>query len=205
MTPPPRWYLPAVPHRDPIARFRETQRRALDLGEPFDATRCCLATAGADGRVHARYVLLKEVTAEGFVFYTNLQSAKGHQLRENPRAALVFHWLTLNEQIRVEGQARLVPDAVADAYFATRPRGSQIGAWASPQSEPIASRAKLEDRVRELEARFAGQDVPRPPHWSGYEVVPDAVEFWRDRADRLHDRDLYTRSDGGWTHTLLAP
>ncbi len=191
--------------RDPLARFRKAQAQARTHGEPFDATRCCLATAGADGRVHARYVLLKDVTDQGFVFYTNLRSAKARQLEQNPHAALVFHWLTTNEQVRVEGRVHLVPAEVADAYFATRPRGSQIGAWASPQSEPIASRADLEARVREIEARYESQPVPRPPHWGGYELVPHAVEFWRDRADRLHDRDLFTRTDGGWRHQILAP
>ncbi len=192
---------------DPIARFLRWQWRARE-GEPLDATVCYLATAGADGRPHVRAVLLKEADERGFVFYTNLRSPKVRQIEENPLASLCFYWASTREQVRVEGRVERVPDREADAYFATRPRMSQIGAWASRQSEPFDSREQLEAAVREVEARYPeGADVPRPPFWGGLRIVPDVVEFWRERPHRLHDRWRYERAEDGatWRCTRLQP
>jgi pyridoxamine 5'-phosphate oxidase len=150
-------------------------------------------------------VLLKGHGPDGFVFYSNDQSAKGEQLAANPRAALLFHWKSLRRQVRIEGRVERVPAADADAYFATRARDSQLGAWASDQSRPLDSRDGFERRFEEVKSRFDGQDVPRPPHWGGYRVVPDRIEFWTDRAHRLHERRLFTRSEGGWSEGLLYP
>jgi pyridoxamine 5'-phosphate oxidase len=173
--------------------------------EPNDPEAMALATAGADGQPHVRMVLLKGRGPEGFVFYTNEQSAKGDQLRESGRAALLFHWKSLRRQVRIEGAVEHVPGAEADAYFATRGRDSQLGAWASDQSRPLDERGTFERRFDEVKARFEGQDVPRPPHWGGYRVVPDRIEFWSDRPHRLHERRLFTREDGGWSEGLLYP
>ncbi len=189
---------------DPIVRFRESFARAK-AGETFAAERMALATADAEGRPSVRYVLLKEADARGFVFYTNFESRKARELRENPRASLAFHWASTGEQVRVEGRVERVADGEADAYFASRPRGSQLGACASRQSAPIGSREELERRVSELERTYAGQPIPRPAYWGGFRVVPSQIEFWHDRNDRLHDRFLYTRTAGGWTLTLLSP
>jgi pyridoxamine 5'-phosphate oxidase len=145
------------------------------------------------------------VDANGFVLYTNLRSRKGRDLAANPRAALTVHWQPLEVQVRIEGIAEQVDDAEADAYFATRARGSQIGAWASDQSETLSSDRDLDARVAELEKRFAGREVPRPPHWSGFRVVPDRIEFWRNRPSRLHERRLYERVNGAWRERLLFP
>ena len=188
---------------DPIARFQDAFARAKAAGT-FDATAMTLATVSKEGRPSARVVLLKAVDARGFVFYTNRESRKGRELGETQVAALCFYWPQIDEQVRVEGAVSWVSDEESDAYFASRPRVSQIGAWASHQSEQLGSREELEARVRELEARYPGQ-VPRPPHWGGYRVTPERIEFWHAGTGRLHDRALHTLVDGAWTVTRLNP
>ncbi|HUF30352.1 MAG TPA: pyridoxamine 5'-phosphate oxidase, partial [Gemmatimonadaceae bacterium] len=192
---------------DPIARFEKllAAAQAVDRTRLPEPTAMTLATIGTDGQPSARIVLLKSVGSDGFVFYTNLRSRKGADLVHSPRAALCFHWQPLEVQVRVEGTVELVPDAEADAYFATRPRISQLGAWASDQSAPLAAYTELEARLREAEQRFTGLAVPRPSHWSGYRLEPRAIEFWRSRPFRLHERQLYERHSGGWRTTLLFP
>jgi pyridoxamine 5'-phosphate oxidase len=166
----------------------------------------CLATTTPDGRPSARMVLLRGLDRRGFAFFTNYDSRKARELSENPRAALVFYWGTLDRQVRVEGRVELTSAAESDAYFASRPRGSQLGAWASPQSEVMPNRQVLEARLREIAARFAAGPVPRPPRWGGFRVVPETIEFWQDRPNRLHDRLMYVRQpDGGWIVQRLAP
>lgn len=193
---------PAV---DPIALFLEVRARAAE-GDPWEATACVLATADARGRPSARFVLVKEVDAEGFWFFTNEESRKGVELAENPWAALCWHWPRERVQFRVEGRVERASASRSDAYFASRPRISQIGAWASDQSRPLESREALLARVREIEARFAGGPVQRPPHWGGYGVIPERIEQWIEGEHRLHDRFAYVRaSDGTWTQTRLAP
>jgi len=192
---------------EPFRRFGELMRRAAaaDIREP---TAMALATAGADGRPSVRMVLLKGFDEGGFVFYTNLESRKARELAENPFAALCLHWQPLETQVRIEGRVEPVHAADADAYFATRERGSRIGAWASRQSAPLAAYDHLVRRVAELEARFPGDDIPRPGFWSGYRVVPDRIELWFGRRDRLHERDLYTLLPGDpprWEKVLLYP
>ncbi|TCT26258.1 pyridoxamine 5'-phosphate oxidase [Thermomonas haemolytica] len=180
---------------------------AAAAGEP-DPTAMTLATATRDGVPSARTVLLKAHDARGFVFYSHLDGRKGRELQANPRAALLFHWPRVREgvQVRIEGAVELVSDAEADAYFATRPRGSQLGAWASRQSETLESRAVFEARLAEFERQFAGREVPRPPRWTGFRVVPHAVEFWYGAQYRLHERHLHTRdADGRWTERMLYP
>ncbi len=189
---------------DPLALFDLWYREALEAVAP-EPTAVALATAGADGRPTARMVLLKAFDARGFVFYTNFASRKGKELGANPHATLLFWWPPLLRQVRVEGRVARVDDAEADAYFATRPRGSQIGAWASPQSTPLADRGELEARVAEVEARHRDGDVPRPPFWGGYRLAPDTLEFWQGRPDRLHDRVVYRAATGGWRRQRLAP
>jgi len=174
--------------------------------EPNDPEAMTLATADADGRPSARMVLLKGHDAGGFVFYTNSQSRKGDELAANPHAALLFHWKSLRRQIRAEGAIAPVSEAEADAYFASRARDSQLGAWASDQSRPLASRALFEARFEATRADHEGRDVPRPPHWWGYRLVPERIEFWSDRQHRLHERRLFTRGpDGNWSEGLLYP
>jgi pyridoxamine 5'-phosphate oxidase len=190
---------------DPIERFRAAYAQALE-SEIFDAARAALATAGADGAPSVRFVLVKEFDARGFVFYTHAHSQKGREIAENPRAALSFHWSSTGEQVRVCGAVTEVEPAQADRYFASRPRGSQLGAWASlVQSAPIASRDELSAALRAAEARFGDGPIARPPHWSGYCVAPERIEFWPDRRDRLHERTLYVHGAAGWTRTILSP
>src|SRR5512140_437102 len=190
---------------DPIEQFdrwfRDAESVISELPEGV-----ALATAGADGRPSMRVVLLKGYDADGFVFFTNYGSRKGHELATNPQAALLFWWRDLARQIRIEGHVSKVSAAESDAYFATRPRGSQIAAWASEQSEEIASREILERRVSEIEAEFAGHDVMRPTHWGGYRLDPVLIEFWQGQPSRLHDRFVYTREGhGAWRLSRLAP
>ncbi len=190
---------------DPLEQFLRWYQEAQGSGLRYPNA-MAVATATADGRPSVRMVLLRGVDERGFVFYTNLESRKGRELAENPRAALLFYWEPLERQVRIEGRVELVTSAEADAYFATRPKGSQISAWASRQSEPIDSREALERQHAEFAERFGSGPVPRPAYWGGYRVVPDAYEFWQGRPDRLHDRFRYERSaDGIWVITRLQP
>ncbi|MEY4580013.1 MAG: hypothetical protein RL701_4716 [Pseudomonadota bacterium] len=190
---------------DPLVSFSASFERAKAL-ESFTATRAALATVSAHGQPSVRFVLVKGIDASGFVFFTNLDSRKARELHDNAHAALAFHWASTGEQIRVEGEAARVSDAEADAYFAKRPRGSQLGAWASHQSAPIAARAELEAKLVAATERFAAvAAVPRPTFWGGYRVIPSLIEFWSDRSDRLHDRLAYTRDGSRWRCTRLSP
>jgi len=173
--------------------------------EPNDPEAMALATAGADGQPSVRMVLMKGHGPGGFIFYTNEESVKGQQLAENARAALLFHWKSLRRQVRIEGAVERVPADQADAYFASRSRDSQLGTWASDQSRPLDARATFEARYDEMKRRFDGQDVPRPPHWGGYRVIPERIEFWSDRPHRLHERRLFTREGERWSEGLLYP
>jgi pyridoxamine 5'-phosphate oxidase len=189
---------------DPFSLFDEWFADAR-ASEPDLPEAMSVATADASGRPSSRMVLLKAHGPDGFVFYTHAGSAKGRQLAENPRAALLFHWKSLGRQVRVEGSVEPVGDAEADAYFASRARDSQIGAWASEQSRPLDSQATFERRIEEAKQRFAGQDVPRQTDWSGYRVVPERIEFWTERPYRLHERRLFSRGAAGWSEGLLYP
>lgn len=189
---------------EPFALFTAWLADAT-ASEPRDPTAMAVATVDSDGMPNVRMVLLKGLDDRGFVFYTNLNSQKGRELIAHPKAALVFHWKSLNRQIRVRGDVERVADADADAYFETRPRGAQIGAWASQQSSPLESRFALEKAVAAYTLKFGIGAVPRPPHWSGFRIVPLAMEFWHDRPFRLHDRVVFRRQEDGWIKTRLYP
>ncbi len=194
----------STPPKDPLATFHAWLEEAT-AGEPRDPTAAALATVGEDGMPSVRMVLLKGASASGFVFYTNYESRKGRQLLAHPKAALVFYWKSLDRQVRVEGAVEQVDAADADAYFASRPRESRIGAWASQQSRPLEGRFELEKRVVEFGLKYAIGEVPRPPYWSGFRIVPRMIEFWQGSAFRLHDRLVYHRDGVGWRNERLFP
>jgi len=189
---------------DPFALFAQWFEEAKK-SEPADPHAAALATAGEDGAPDVRTVLIRSVDSRGFVFYTNTRSAKGRQMAANPAAALCFYWKSLGRQVRVRGPVGKVSPEEADDYFAARARGSQIGAWASDQSEVLASRAALEERIEQVDAKYDGEEVPRPSHWTGYRLAPRALEFWAEGPYRLHDRMLFAREEGAWNRTRLYP
>ncbi len=191
-------------YQEAIRRFQQLYDRAQQAGMK-EPSAMALATADRQGRPSARMVLLRGVDQHGFVFFTNAESRKGRELADNPRAALCFHWDVLGEQVKVEGQVERISDAETDAYWASRPRDSQIGAWASEQSRVLDSRATLERRVAEIQRRFADSEVPRPPYWHGFRVIPERIEFWSHRPARLHERTVYAKQDGQWKVGLLYP
>ncbi len=190
---------------NPLDLFGEWLAEAKACPAISEPTAMTLATATPDGTPSARIVLLKALSAEGFGFYSNNQSRKGRELSDNPKAALVFYWMPLNKQVRIEGVIEPLPDAQADDYFASRGREKQLGAWASVQSTPMQARGDLEARIAEMGARFAGMSVPRPPHWSGWQVIPHTIEFWIQRDFRLHERVIFRRDGSRWAHAILYP
>jgi pyridoxamine 5'-phosphate oxidase len=192
------------PNSEPYQLFQQWYGEA-EAKEPNDPNAMALATVGADGQPSVRMVLLKDADARGFVFYTNYESRKGRQLLETRKAAIVLHWKSLGRQVRAEGTVESVSDAEADAYFASRHKSSQIGAWASQQSRPLESRFELEKRVAAFAAKYAIGAVPRPPYWSGFRLIPNYLEFWENKPFRLHDRLVYRRSGEGWTTEKLYP
>jgi pyridoxamine 5'-phosphate oxidase len=189
---------------EPLRQFREWFEAARAAGVEVPET-MTLATATADGAPSARMVLLKGADEDGFVFFTGYESRKGAEIEQNPRAALVFHWQPLGRQVRVEGPVERVREQESAEYFASRPRGSQLAAWASRQSRPLESREELERRYVELEREYEGREVPRPPHWGGFRLRPEAIEFWEHRDNRMHERLRYTRASDGWSVELLSP
>ena len=197
----------AYPVQNPLSRFNRLYAQAQQVDRSIlpEPNAMSLATVGMSGNPSVRIVLMKDVDERGFVFYTNLDGRKGRELRTNPVAAICFHWPALEVQVRAEGSISRVSDEEADAYFATRPRESQIGAWASIQSQPIEHANDLSARIAEYDAQFNGSEVPRPPFWSGFRLRPDKIEFWRARPGRLHERHLYTRSGESWTMETLYP
>lgn len=195
---------PAMAEDDPFALFAAWLREAGER-EPNDANAMALATVDDGGLPDVRMVLLKDVDAAGFVFYTNLESAKSRQLAANPKAALLFHWKSLRRQVRVRGRVSAVSAAEADAYWATRARPAQLGAWASDQSRPLPERGAFEKRIAQMGLKFGLGKPPRPPHWSGFRLAPQSFEFWRDRPFRLHDRLVFGRAGEGWTTQRLYP
>jgi pyridoxamine 5'-phosphate oxidase len=194
----------AMDVEDPIERLRALLASVRGK-EPLDGVACALATADAQGRPSARQVLLKDVDGRGLTFFTNYGSRKAREMAANPYAAICLHWPSIEQQVRVEGRVERLDEAASDAYFATRPRDSQLGAWASQQSAPVASRDALEEAFTSVERRFAGGAVPRPPSWGGYRLVPSSMEFWIGRPHRLHDRFAYTRDGDGWQMARLCP
>lgn len=189
---------------NPTEQFRKWFEEARK-GQATEPSAMVLSTASPEGRPSARVVLLKDITETGFVFFTNYKSRKGKEIEANPYASLTFFWPELERQVRIEGKLQKVDQQISDSYFSSRPRNSQIGAWASPQSEQIPNRGILETRERDYIERFNEKDIPRPEHWGGYELIPDQLEFWQGRKSRLHDRILYVKEPGGWTRKRLAP
>jgi pyridoxamine 5'-phosphate oxidase len=189
---------------DPIEQFQQWFREAQEA-KVHEVNAMNLSTASADGRPSSRIVLLKEITEKGFAFYTNYESSKGRQIAENPFAAITFFWPELERQVRLEGRVEKISAELSDEYFSSRPRASQLGAWASPQSREIPDRKILEEREKSYKEKFGQGPIPRPPHWGGYELIPDHVEFWQGRPSRLHDRLVYEKDVSGWVRKRLAP